>query len=194
MPNRRDPISGPIIRPIPVTASIQPIMASLLSGQKLVLTEYSVVYIRLDENPYKNRLSIAKVMKVFLFSISVIRPKTIKLVPIKNMPKNIGFLLPKKWIILPTNGLQNITAIEYTANMYPMQSWSISFLLNSKGKNGAIIAQALFASAVVPRIARTSPSIQLFFFCYYCSSGAKTSRSWLVDKLFSGIVLGCVQF
>lgn len=84
----------------------------------------------------------------------------------RSMPTTIRFLRPNLQIILPTNGLQNMTAKEYIAKIYPIQSWSISLRLNSKGKNGAMIAYAAFDRAVILNIEMTSASNKVFSFFY----------------------------
>ena len=71
-----------------------------------------VVWIRLEEKPWKKRVNSDNVMNVSFVSSSEITPKEMKEVPIKNMPKVTRLRLPKIDIIFPTSGEQKMTATE----------------------------------------------------------------------------------
>lgn len=67
---------------------------------------------RLDANPCKNLFNKAIDINTTFDSTYSIRPNKMKEMPISANPNTTRFLLPKILIILPTIGLQMITATE----------------------------------------------------------------------------------
>ena len=76
------------------------------------------------------------------------KPKRKKAAPIRTNPTVIRGVVPYLETMPPINGEQMMTAIEYIEKISPTSSSWMPFSLNSRGKNGAIRAYAVFETKV----------------------------------------------